>query len=123
MYIIQRRSDGLYWRNTGGRPWGRTDNWVSDLQEVKPFRTVGSILASFAPVDNAWRAYTTDRKTYERKKNLPECCKAVKWNFGRGWKNKCAHFKYIEKQNREDFYKKYAIYPVAIVIAAPEIVP
>jgi len=116
MFVVRRRSDGKFRRNSGGSIWRkmRPSEWVEDLAEVKPYRTIGAIRASIGP-GKGTTGYHFSEKV--RKGELTnDCCKAVKWNVLRGYINKCRHLKAMEQAEDAKFDRLYEIPPVKLVL-------
>lgn len=111
MFVIQRRSDSKYWRNDK-RGWYVTDDdgWVTDLQDVKPFRTMAACRSSIS----------TNRPVYDwqrlclEKKAPGECCYKVKYRYLGRFRNQCEHYKAAVKASRELWDSTYAIVPVEL---------
>ncbi len=108
MIVVQRRSDGKFWRNTTGRGhWCLKpgEDWVEDLQDVKPFRNVVAAKHSFGVGSFYWG----------REKYKESCCAAVRWTQ-RGTKNKCEHYRAFEAERLKNFHDTYAMLEVTLTI-------
>ena len=94
MFVLRRQSDGLFYRNTAGA-FFRKDQWITDLQDVKPFRTKQAILHSF---------YS---ELYEMP--CPECRKT--------WKSyeSCTHPGRVSKAEKlQRFFEKYEVVEIEL---------
>lgn len=119
MFVVQRRSDGKLWRNTGGHGFYTQGekSWVSDLQEVKPFRSVTAILHSFNAKNIYWgQGYGNTPSPW-----VDKCCSQVKWSSQGGMKNQCQHYKAAVAERFQRFKDTYAIFEVQIRIVGRRI--
>ncbi len=108
MIVVQRRSDGKFWRNTTGRGYWypKLDkDWVTDLQDVKPYRNVAA----------AKRFFSVGFVPWGREKHVDACCAAVRWSRN-GMKNKCEHYLALEAEQLKNFHDTYLLVEVNLTI-------
>lgn len=111
MFVVQRRSDGKFWRNTGGHGFCTRGekSWVSDLQDVKPFRSITAILHSFNAKNIYWgQGWTGPNGQVGRPSTyVDKCCSQVKWSSRGGMKNQCQHYKAAVAERFQKFKSKF----------------
>jgi hypothetical protein len=118
MYIVQNRKTGLYYRNTSGRAWRRKDgDWVSDLQDVKPFRNMAAVRNVFAGTGGVY--YDFSRRKWENQ-DMPECCKQMKWSSNGGVTRQCQHYKDAVRAVQDKARAKYRVLRVRLVLNGEE---
>lgn len=100
LYIIQRKSDGLYCKGNRSNDGRRRDNWTSNLSEVLPYRSLASVANVFG-----YRTWYPKGRWNEQ----PECCKQ---NHGKTPKQKCEHFQKGVAGREADFKQNYRILQV-----------
>ena len=119
MFVVRRIADGKYRRNSSGSICRkmRPDEWVTDLKDVKPYRTVAAAKNSVGgPIQNAaWRFNQNLRNGALDN----DCCKAVEWTYS-GYKNKCQHFNAEVFKAEREFSETYEILPVKLTLVKIE---
>ena len=64
LYVLRRKSDGKYWRNTPSYP--QPDHWVDDVSACKPFLTIAAAKTSRGAVRPTDRDPVTRRWFYTK---------------------------------------------------------
>ena len=118
MFIVQNRETGLYWRNTTGRGhWRAGSDWVSDLQDVKPFRNMAAVRNVFMSTGSV--IYNFHRARRENKLQHA-CCSYLKWTPRRGATNKCEHYKAAVEARKQQARDKYRVFKVELIRKAEQ---
>ena len=114
MFVVQDRETGLYYRNTAGGRGKRRNNgdWIADLQDVKPFRTMAAVRNGFASVSDVF--YNIQCRKWDKLPVAP-CCANVKWSSSRGVTNKCEHYKAAEQVRKAKARLRYRVFKVSLV--------
>ena len=115
MFVVQDRETGLYYRNTAGGRGKRRNNgdWVADLQEVKPYRTMAAVRNAFSGVGDVF--YAIQRRKWN-KEPVAECCAGVKWSSSGGITRKCKHYKAAEAVKKAEARLRYRVLKISIVL-------
>ena len=114
MFIVQDRNTGLFYRNSrsNGKRYGRPE-WVADLSEVLPIRTLNAVRQLFKSTGHI--QYQFNRRTWAKDTTLPECCKQLGYNRGKVT-NQCEHYKAAVAAFHEEVRRKYHVFRVELAI-------
>lgn len=99
MLVVQRKSDGLYYRGLRSNSGYGREQWTADINDVLPFRNMSAVKNVLRPT--------------RQFKGEEECCKAVKWNYN-GYKNLCKHFKAQRATEEAQFWLRYRVFAANI---------
>jgi hypothetical protein len=119
MFVVQDKETGLFYRNTGGgRGRRRQDgDWVADLQDVIPFRTMGAVRNVFMSLGSILYDFNSAKRNGLL---AHECCKELKWSCYRGVTNKCEHYKAAEEARKQKARSKYTVFKVRLQLQAEQ---
>ena len=72
MYLLQRKSDGKFWKNgTQYKHWDKKwleSNWTDNIQECRPFKTVAAAMRSRG-THGGWRMGVDTWDSYKKRVN------------------------------------------------------
>lgn len=116
MFVVQNKETGLYCRNTSGGRGQRhraDGDWVADLQDVKPFRTMAAVRNNFMSLGTI--VYDFSRPKWE-KKLKHACCGEIKRSSQGGVTNKCEHYHAAVEARKLKQRAKYRVFKVLLVL-------